>query len=354
MILPAPRLTVVIVAYDSRQDLERTLPALTEQLRADDELIVVDNGDDDRLPSLLAALTPGARLLRPGGNIGFGAACNLAAEAAHGELFVTLNPDAVPLSGWRDGIERPWTLAYGWEMWMGLVACEGGRTVNSMGNPVHFTGLAWAGGFGVPVPAALSPREVASASGACLGMPLERFRAYGGFTPELFLYHEDVDLSVRVWAAGGKVGLEPSAVVDHAYEFTRNPGKLRLLERNRLLLLVRTYPVGLLALLLPALAVLEIALLVAATAGGWGRQKLLADVDAVRLLPWALRTRRALSTARRISASQFAEHLSWEPASPVFGAPAALRAVRLSLRLYWHTVLLLLRLFRRGLDKIAL
>ena len=66
---------------------------------------------------------------------------------------------------------------------------------------------------------------------------------------QFFLYHEDVDLSLRVRLAGGALGVEPAARVDHDYEFDKGAAKWRYLERNRWATLIRTYPAALLALL---------------------------------------------------------------------------------------------------------
>ena len=57
-------------------------------------------------------------------------------------------------------------------------------------------------------------------------------------------------------------------------------------------------------------------------AGGWGRQKLLANLDGLRL-PWALRTRRAIQCPRRVSAADFAARLMADLDSPTSAAPAA-------------------------------
>src|SRR5207342_3588613 len=98
-----------------------------------------------------------------------------------------------------------------------------------------------------PVPADAEPREVGFASGACLAIPAASWRASGGFAPGYFLYHEDVELSLRLRLGGRRIGIEPRAVVDHDYEFGRTGEKLRLLERNRWLTVLRTYPAAVLA-----------------------------------------------------------------------------------------------------------
>jgi GT2 family glycosyltransferase len=226
---------------------------------------------------------------------------------------------------------------------MGLVTQDGGARINTSGNPVHFAGLTWAGGLGGTVADRLEPREVAVASGACLAVPRETWRRLGGFPGEFFLYHEDVDLSMRLHLEGARVGIEPSARVDHDYEFGRSAEKMRWLERNRWAFLVRVYPAPLLLLIAPALVATEVALVVIALAGGWGGRKLRASWEALRWLPRLLRERRRVQRARAVSAAQFAAWLTPELDSPYLGRPARWRPLRWLLRAYWRAVTFLLR-----------
>ena len=333
-----PRLSVVIVSYDSAAELRRTLPALAGELQGDDELIVVDNGSGDETKAVVAELAPAARMIELDGNRGFAAGCNLGAEAAAGDLLVILNPDAMPLPGFGEAIRRPLADGRGWEAWMALVACEGASRVNTLGNPVHFTGIAWAGGHGQPLPEGLEPRQVPAASGACLAVPMPVWHRLGGFPPQFFLYHEDIDLSFRIRLGGGQVGLEPSAVVDHEYEFGGRPQKWRWLERNRWAFLIRVYPASLLVLLAPALLLTELALIPAAFAGGWGRQKLLAILDVLRWTPRLLRERRQVQAQRAVRAGGLAAWLTPDLDSPFL--PGFVRGfpVRPALRAYWRLV----------------
>jgi GT2 family glycosyltransferase len=336
-----PRLSVVIVTWNSVSTLGETIPPLLEQLREGDELIVADNGSGDGTPGLVAELAPNSRLIQMGGNTGFASAANAGAASAGGDLLLLLNPDARPLAGFRDAIERPWLDQRGWAAWMGLVACNGGREVNTAGNPVHFTGLAWAGDHGRPL-GEIEPREVTSLSGACLAIPLQTFRRQGGLPESFFLYHEDVDLSLRLRLEGGRLGLEASAVVDHDYEF-EGAAKMRWLERNRWAVVLRTYPGALVAVLAPALLLTELALIPISIAGGWGRQKLLANIDGLRRLPWALRTRRTIQRRSTCSAADFAAWLTPDLDSPYFGRAGGSRLIRTLLRAYWRLARLLVR-----------
>jgi GT2 family glycosyltransferase len=337
-----PTLSVLVVSYENRDDLQRTLPALLPELGDDDELIVVDNNPGDGSAEAVRELAPRARIVPMGRNTGFAGGANAGAEVAGGELLVILNPDAAPQPGFGEAIRRPWVERRGWSAWQALVADGEGRCVNSAGNPVHFTGIVWAGGHGLPLAEAPAAGEVTAASGACLAIPLGEWRRAGGFPAEFFMYHEDVDLSVRLRAAGGVVGIEPTAVVAHDYEFGANAQKWFWLERNRLAFIVRTYPGALLALLAPALLATELALLPVAAAGGWGREKFRADLAFVRWLPRLLRERRAVQRQRTIGAAEFAAALTPDLDSELISPLVRTWPARLALRAYWRLVRALL------------
>jgi GT2 family glycosyltransferase len=338
-----PSLSVLIVAWQSGAELRRVLPPLLAELRDDDELIVVDNDSPDDSAAVVAELAPAAKIVPMGRNRGFAGGANAGASTATGDLLVILNPDAIPQPGWGGAIRRPWLEGRGWSAWQGLVAGADAATINSAGNPVHFTGIVWAGMHDEPIGAASAPREVIAASGACLAVPLAVWRRHGGFAERFFMYHEDVDLSLRLRLAGGRVGIEPAAVVAHDYEFTASAAnKWRWLERNRLATLVRLWPGSLLVLLAPALVTTEAALFLAAAMGGWLGQKLRADAEALAWLPRLLRERRAIQGRRAISAGEFAAFLTADLDSPFIPAVARATPARALLRGYWRLVRALL------------
>ena len=156
------------------------------------------------------------------------------------------------------------------------------------------------------------------------------------------MYCEDVDVSLRARLAGGRIGVEPGARVDHAYDFAKGAAKWRHLERNRWAVLVRDYPGALLALLAPALLATELALVVIAAAGGWLPAKLLAYGDTVRSLRRLLRERRTVQATRTVSAAEFARWLTPDLDSAYLGRAAALAPLRRVLRAYWRVVLIAL------------
>jgi GT2 family glycosyltransferase len=152
-----------------------------------------------------------------------------------------------------------------------------------------------------------------------------------------------VDLSLRLRLAGGGVGLEPRARVDHSYEFAKGARKWRFLERNRWATVIRTYPLPLLLLVAPALLAAEPLIFAAAVAGGWWRQKLLAMLDVTVRLPRLLGERRRIQATRAVGSAEFAAALVPELSSPFLGRAAGVPLVGGLLRAYWRLVLLALR-----------
>jgi hypothetical protein len=181
-------------------------------------------------------------------------------------------------------------------------------------------------------------------SGACLAIPLASWRRLGGFPPEYFLYHEDVDISLRLRLAGERLGIEPTAVVDHDYEFHRRGQKMRLLERNRWATILRAYPASVLAVALPGLLLTELALIPISIVGGWARLKLGATWDILRSLPRVLRERRAIQATKATSGAAFAAQLTPDLDSAYLGRAANLAPLRWALRAYWGAARGLLRL----------
>jgi N-acetylglucosaminyl-diphospho-decaprenol L-rhamnosyltransferase len=325
------RLSVLVVTYDSARALDHLLPALARELAPGDELVVVDNASRD--DSAARAQAAGARVVRNAANVGFASACDQAARLAGGDLLVLLNPDAIPQPGFRAAIAQPWGGA--WDAWMGLVLH--GDAVNTSGGIVHFTGLAWAGH------APPARREVGFLSGACLAIPRATWQQLDGFPARFFMYHEDVDLSLRLRLRGGRIGVVPDARVDHDYAFVKGAAKWRMLERNRWATILRTYPSPLLIAVAPALLAVELALWPAALAGGWAPAKALATLDVARALPRLLGERRAIQATRRVPARAFADGLTAELSSPFLGAVGRSRVVDGLLRAYWRGVRALLR-----------
>ncbi|MGH2831338.1 MAG: glycosyltransferase family 2 protein, partial [Solirubrobacteraceae bacterium] len=187
-------------------------------------------------------------------------------------------------------------------------------------------------------------REIAFASGAALVVRREAWQALGGMDTGYFMYGEDLDLGLRLWLGGHRVGLCAAARVTHGYEFHKGQYKWFWLERNRWRTVLSVYPIALLCLLAPALLAAEAGLLAVAARQGWLSAKLRAQAATITDLPRTLARRRVVQRTRRISAAEFAAHLTAELDSPYLTSAARhgwLSAVQSA---YWKAVLRVLQI----------
>ena len=170
-------------------------------------------------------------------------------------------------------------------------------------------------------------------------MRREVWEQVDGLPEQFFLYHEDIDISIRIQSVGHRIGIETDAVVDHDYDFHSNDLKWFWLERNRLAMVIRNYPAPLLALVTPALLATELVLLLVSARQGWLGAKLKSYRDLVRWLPRLRREREEIQLARRITPRQFADLLTPELDSPLIPEFARKGVVKAMLRAYWRLVL---------------
>jgi GT2 family glycosyltransferase len=307
-------LAVVVVSHNSAAHLPALIDSVRAQLGPDDEFIVVDNASSDGSAEL--AERSGIGTIAEPQNGGFGAGCHAGAAATSAPLLLFLNPDSLPEPGCLQALRAAASTQPSWGAWQPAVLLPDGA-INTDGGVIHYSGIGWAGHCGKPASSMQpDPHEVAFPSGAALVVRRSVWDALGGLEASYFLYAEDLDLGLRLWLAGHRAGIVPTARVIHSYEFDKGPQKWFWLERNRWQTLLAVYPLALLALLAPALLAVELAVLAAALRDGWLASKLRADAVVLHGLPATLRRRSAVQATRRISATEFASHLTASLDSP--------------------------------------
>jgi GT2 family glycosyltransferase len=319
---------VVVVAYDSGDALARCLDSLEGEA---DEIVVVNNGG----PLDLAG--SGVHVVEAGGNIGFGAGCNLGAQHVAADVLVFLNPDTVV----RAGAVRALAAALADES----VGCVQARlrlldrpdVLNSAGNRLHVSGLAWPGGYGSPADELRETREIAYASGAAFAVRTSTFRELGGFTERLFLYQEDLELCWRLWQRGLRVVVEPGADVWHDYVLER-PGRRKeyFLERNRLAVVLTAYSGRLLLLLLPVLLLVEAGIVLVAAREGWLREKAAGWAWLVRERAWLAAHRGRLQRERVVADRSLARLLTAELRPQMLAPPPGLGVLNAAVAAWWR------------------
>ena len=330
-----PRVTAVMLAYGAEPWLETAVRALLASTGVELDVVLVDNGCTGDGVAQVKGL-PGVRILSPDHNTGYSGGCDLGAAEATGDWLAFVNSDAIvapqALRRLVDVAAEPGVgLAQG-----SIRLGEDPELINTSGNPLHYTGLCWTGGYREPATAHAQRRQVTSGSGCCFVISAALWRELGGFPAEYFAYHEDTELSLRLWQRGRTVEYVPDAVVVHHYEFTRTPIKSYLLERNRIVLLLTTYQWRSLVVLAPMLLVTEAAMLAAALAGGWAGAKLRGWAWIWRNRRWIRARRRQLQTERTVPDRALADRLVSRFTAANVAAPPGIGVFNLISAGYWR------------------
>ena len=302
-------ISVVVVAYRSGEQLVRCLRSVLADAGAGIEVVVVDNGGGGAEIEHARGLT-GVRVVSPGRNLGFAGGCNVGALNAKGDVLVFLNPDTVVAEG---AIRRLAETVREPEIGIAMARLrllDRPELLNSGGNVVHITGIAWAGSYGERAESVISRADIPYASGAAMAMRADVFSDVGGFIEELFMYQEDLELAWRVRLRGLRVVIDPDADVYHDYDFARHDAKRYLLERNRLVFVVTAYSLRLLLAVAPVLLVTEVAMGGVALKQGWFPEKAAGWGWIVRHVGWLAARRRATQRLRRVPDRELARYLT--------------------------------------------
>lgn len=252
-----PSASVIVLTFNARPFIADCLHALDAQTFTDSETIVVDNASVDGTAEYVREHFPWVRLLVSPSNGGYGAGNNLGASSARGEILVFLNPDTIPASDWLANLIGAMRQQHRRFATSKIVLQSDPERLNCAGNQVHFLGLSFCRGLNAPASNYSQLELVSGASGAACAISKDLFTRIGGFDPTFFLYHDDVDLSLRALLAGERCLYVPTARVAHNYDLSLPPIKWAWIEAHRYAVLLKAFTPRTLLVLLPALIAID-------------------------------------------------------------------------------------------------
>jgi N-acetylglucosaminyl-diphospho-decaprenol L-rhamnosyltransferase len=215
------RPAIYIPTFNGRERLARALRSLAEQSRPA-VVVVVDNGSADGTAEMVRAEFPEVALLSLDRNLGFGPALNRAVAERPADPVILLNDDAEAEPRFVEALLDAAT--GGVECVAGvLVQAAEPALIDSAGVVADRTLMGFDYLHGEPVEAAASAPDPLGPTGGAALYRLDAFRAAGGFDERIFLYYEDLDLALRLRAAGGGCRLAASARAVHAYSAGLGP-----------------------------------------------------------------------------------------------------------------------------------
>ena len=218
-----PWMGVVVVHFGERAATERCVRSLLDDPSAvSKRIVVVDNSAAGDFALELGSFGPEVRVLPSPDNPGFGEGANrgVAYLAASGTAagWVVLNHDIEVVPGFLDAAYESLTATAGPDRRVGAVG--GLMHLDRPGGPLWSAGgrVRWLTGTvhqSRSVADAARPRDVGFLPGAAVGFSPRAWDEVGGFDSTIFLYHEDLELCLRVRRAGWRLRFDPRMASVH-------------------------------------------------------------------------------------------------------------------------------------------
>jgi len=225
------RLSIIIVSYNVKDYLEKTLQSVVNSLqKITNEIYVVDNASVDGSVDMVRENFPAVTLIENGENLGFACANNTALKQVSGEILVLLNPDT---------LVRDTTFSILLEEFQkypeaGMIGC---KVLNEDGSlqlscrrsfPTPWVALSQILGLGKLFPESttfarynltyLDPdtvQEVDAVSGSFMAIRREVLEKVGYLDERFFMYGEDLDWCWRIKQSGLKILYTPETSITH-------------------------------------------------------------------------------------------------------------------------------------------
>jgi GT2 family glycosyltransferase len=211
-------LSIIIVSFNARADLERCLESLhAHPPAASHQVIVVDNRSTDGSAEA-ARRWPGVHVIEAGANLGFARANNIGIGAGDGTNLLLLNSDTVVPAGAIDGLLAELDDDPGVAVVGPRLVDANGRAELSFGpmigplNEFRQKRLSRSGDVERLTRTRHFPDWV---SGACLLVRRADADAVGGLDERYFMYTEDVDFCAAIRARGRRILFTPDVEVVH-------------------------------------------------------------------------------------------------------------------------------------------
>lgn len=246
--------SVIIVNWNGKHLLAECLASLEAKGLKDSEIILVDNGSTDGSAAFVQEHFPAVQVVSLPKNLGFAGGNNAGIAISRGKYVALLNNDTRADSAWlatlvKEAEANPPSIG----MWASkILSYEKPDTFDNTGLLLYPDGLGRGRGrletdHGQYDP----PGEVFFPSGCAALYRRAMLDEIGLFDEEFFAYADDVDLGLRARLAGWGCRYVPAARVYHKYSASSSaysPFKAFLVERNRIWVLLKYFPVELILL----------------------------------------------------------------------------------------------------------
>lgn len=200
-----PLVSIVMLSWNRKSELKKSLSGIKKQDYKNPEIIVVDNGSEDGTQEMIKKEFPEVNLIEVGRNPGV-ASYNLGFKKAQGQYVVVLDDDSNPS---KMAISKALKI-FNQKPNLGIIA---GNIKNPNGHSETQEWVSVYERFKGPTSGRSFPWFTFIGCGAVIKK--EVLDRTGYYPPEYFLYWNENDLSARAIQAGYDIEYHPEIVFEH-------------------------------------------------------------------------------------------------------------------------------------------
>ncbi len=246
--------SAIVLNWNGKEVISDCIESLLAQTWEPREIIVVDNGStDSSLEMIRKKYAHSIVLIENGENLGFAGGCNVGIRAARGEFIALLNSDATIEPDWMHEMVRgirEGGIHEGEKIGMAagkIYFAHDRRRIENTGHIIYRDGLGRGRGrMEVDHGQYDHENRVFCPNGCAALFRRSMMDDIGLFDEKFFAYADDIDVGFRGRLLGYKCAYIPTAIAYHRLSASfgmLSPFKAFLVERNRLWVLIKCFPV---------------------------------------------------------------------------------------------------------------
>jgi GT2 family glycosyltransferase len=243
-----PLFSVIVLNWNGRHLLEECLDSVLAQSFRDFEAIVADNGSaDGSVEFLRERYGDLVRVVPLPGNRGYAGAYNVAIPLSRGKYVILLNNDTRVDPDWLGALARACARHPEAGMFTPkILEYDQPDVIDNTGHVIYRDGLARGRSRLEKDDGRFDAEEEVFYPSGCAGVyRRDMLERTGLFDETFFAFGEDTDIGLRGRVAGYSCYYVPDARLYHKYSATwgkYSPGKVFFVERNRLWILFKYFP----------------------------------------------------------------------------------------------------------------
>ncbi|MDD5671846.1 MAG: glycosyltransferase family 2 protein [Candidatus Omnitrophica bacterium] len=242
--------SAIVLNWNGKDVTSRCVDSLLKQTYQSLEIIVVDNGSEDgSLAMIRKKYGENIRVIENGKNLGFAGGCNVGILASRGEYVALINSDATVEKNWLEEMVKGIQLDENYGMAAGKIYFSNDKgLIENTGHVVYRDGLGRGRGRLERDQGQYDYDSTTFCPNGCAALYRRKLMdEIGMFDASFFAYADDIDVGFRGRLLGYECVYIPTAIAYHKLSASfgmLSPFKIFLLERNRLWVTIKCFPLG--------------------------------------------------------------------------------------------------------------